>query len=41
MQTMSDKKLTDVNIGIFLKIEDCEGGGSSYMQGRLLFDFLR
>jgi hypothetical protein len=37
MQTMSDKNLTNVNIGIFLKIEGCEGG-SSYMQGRLLFE---
>jgi hypothetical protein len=26
MQTMSDKNLTNVNIGIFLKIEDFEGG---------------
>jgi hypothetical protein len=26
MQTMSDKNLTNVNIGIFLKTEDCEGG---------------
>jgi hypothetical protein len=36
MQTMSDKNLTYVNIGIFLKIEDCEGGvilyaGSSFI----------
>jgi hypothetical protein len=34
------KNLTNVNNVIFLKIEDCErgGGGSSYMQGRLLFE---
>jgi hypothetical protein len=31
MQTTSDKNLTNVNIGVFLKIED-------YMQGRLLFE---
>jgi hypothetical protein len=29
-----------VNIGIFLKIEVCEGE-SSYMQGRLLFEQIR
>jgi hypothetical protein len=28
MQTINDINLTDVNIGIFLKIEDCEGGSS-------------
>jgi hypothetical protein len=33
---MSDRNLTNVNTGIFLKIEDCEGG-LSYMQDRLLF----
>jgi hypothetical protein len=31
------KNLTNVNILIFLKIKDCEGG-SSYMQGRLIFE---
>jgi hypothetical protein len=35
MQIMSDIK-TYVNIGIFLKIEVCEGG-LSYMLGHLLF----
>jgi hypothetical protein len=34
---MSDKNLTNVNIGIFQKIEDCEGGvvfyaGSSFIR---------
>jgi hypothetical protein len=28
MQAVSDKNLTNVNIGIFLKIEICEGGSS-------------
>jgi hypothetical protein len=37
MQTMSHIKIWHVNIGIFLKIEDCEGGLSK-MQGRLLFE---
>jgi hypothetical protein len=31
------KNLTNVNIGIFLKIEYCEGG-SFYMQGHLVFE---
>jgi hypothetical protein len=37
MQTVSDKNLTNVNIGIFLKVADCEGGLSK-MQGCLLFE---
>jgi hypothetical protein len=46
MQTTSDiKNLTNVNIGIFQKIEDCEGGvilyaGSSFIRVNTIYMYV-